>query len=377
MKIHEYQAKEIFKEFGVKTPRGRVAATPEEAEAVAKEVGGPVAVKAQVHVGGRGKAGGIKVAQTPAEAKEAAARILGMDIKGLTVEKVLVEEASRIAKEYYLGFVNDRDAKSVTLMGSSEGGVEIEEVARTNPEAIVKVTMDPCLGLHAFQAFAVGKRLTGDAKKARVVADVLSRIYKAFVAYDCSLAEINPFVETEDGGFVALDAKINIDDNALYRHAELAEGRDDLAEAELRAKAADLSYVPMTGNVACIVNGAGLAMTTMDLIKLYGGEPANFLDVGGSSSPEKILTAMDIIMSSPGVEAILVNIFGGITRCDDVANGLVAALEKHPVKVPLVVRLTGTNEEEAREILKKAGVEAGSDMDAAVKAAVKAARGNA
>lgn len=373
MKIHEYQAKEIFKEFGVKTPRGRVATTPEEAKAVAEEVGGPVAVKAQVHVGGRGKAGGIKVAQTPGEAKEAAARILGMDIKGLTVEKVLLEEASHIAKEYYLGFVNDRDAKSVTLMGSSEGGVEIEEVARTNPEAIVKVTMDPCLGLHAFQAFAVGKRLTGDAKKARVVADVLARIYKAFVAYDCSLAEINPFVETEEGGFVALDAKINIDDNALYRHAELAEGRDDLAQTELCAKAADLSYVPMTGNVACIVNGAGLAMTTMDLIKLYGGEPANFLDVGGSSSPEKILTAMDIVMSSPGVEAILVNIFGGITRCDDVANGLVAALEKHPVKVPLVVRLTGTNEEEAKEILKTAGVEAGSDMDAAVKAAVEAA----
>jgi succinyl-CoA synthetase beta subunit len=314
------------------------------------------------------------VAQAPAEAKEAAARILGMDIKGLTVEKVLVEEASHIAKEYYLGFVADRAAKSVTLMGSSEGGVEIEEVARTNPEAIVKVTMDPCLGLHAFQAFAVGKKLTGDVKKARVVADVLARIYKAFVAYDCSLAEINPFVETEDGDFVALDAKINIDDNALYRHAELAEGRDDLAETELRAKAADLSYVPMTGNVACIVNGAGLAMTTMDLIKLYGGEPANFLDVGGSSSPEKILTAMDIIMSSPGVEAILVNIFGGITRCDDVATGLVAALEKHPVKVPLVVRLTGTNEEEAREILKKAGVEAGSDMDAAVKAAVEEAK---
>ncbi len=373
MKIHEYQAKKIFREFGIKTARGRVAATPEEAEKIAQEVGGPVAVKAQVHVGGRGKAGGIKVAQTPAEAKEAAARILGMDIKGLTVEKVLVEEASHIAKEYYLGFVADRAAKSVTLMGSSEGGVEIEEVARTKPEAIVKVTMDPCLGLHAFQAFAVGKKLSGDVKKARVVADVLARVYKAFVAYDCSLAEINPFVETEEGDFVALDAKINIDDNALYRHAELAEGRDDLAETELRAKAADLSYVPMTGNVACIVNGAGLAMTTMDLIKLYGGEPANFLDVGGSSSPEKILTAMDIIMSSPGVEAILVNIFGGITRCDDVANGLVAALEKHPVKVPLVVRLTGTNEEEAREILKKAGVEAGSDMDAAVKAAVEAA----
>ena len=373
MKIHEYQAKEILREFGIRTPRGRVATTPAEAEAVAAEVGRPVAVKAQVHVGGRGKAGGIKVAQTPAEAKVAAAEILGMDIKGLTVEKVLVEEASVIAKEYYLGFVNDRGAKAVTLMASSEGGVEIEEVARTNPEAIVKVTMDPCLGLHGYQAFLVGKRLTGNAKKARVVADVLGKVYEAFVAYDCSLAEINPFVETEDGEFVALDAKINIDDNALHHHPELADGRDDLARTELRAKAAGLSYVPMTGNVACIVNGAGLAMTTMDLIKLYGGEPANFLDVGGSSSPEKILTAMDIIMSSPGVKAVLVNIFGGITRCDDVATGLVAALRKQPLDVPLVVRLTGTNEEEAKAILKVAGIEAGADMDEAVKAAVAAA----
>lgn len=375
MKIHEYQAKEIFREFGVATPAGHVATSAGEAEKVAAEIGAPVAVKAQVHVGGRGKAGGIKVAQTPAEAKEAAAQILGMDIKGLTVEKVLVEEASRIAKEYYLGFVNDRDAKSVTLMASAEGGVEIEEVARTKPEAIVKETMDLCLGLHPYQAFAVGKRLTGDAKKARAVAAVLGKIYQAFVAYDCSLAEINPFVETEDGAFLALDAKINIDDNALARHPELAAGRDDLAETELRAKAAGLSYVPMEGNVACIVNGAGLAMTTMDLIKLYGGEPANFLDVGGSSSPEKILTAMDIITSSPAVKAVLVNIFGGITRCDDVATGLVAALEKQPLDVPLVVRLTGTNEEEAKEILKKAGIDAGADMDAAVKAAVAAARG--
>jgi len=373
MKIHEYQAKEIFQEFGIRTPRGRVATTPAEAEAVAAEVGRPVAVKAQVHVGGRGKAGGIKVARTPAEAREAADKILGMDIKGLTVEKVLVEEASVIAKEYYLGFVNDRGAKAVTLMASSEGGVEIEEVARTKPEAIVKVTMDPCLGLHPYQAFLVGKRLTGNAKKARVVADVLDKIYKAFVAYNCSLAEINPFVETEDGEFIALDAKINIDDNALHYYPQLAEGRDDLHATELRAKAAGLSYVPMTGNVACIVNGAGLAMTTMDLIKLYGGEPANFLDVGGSSAPEKILTAMDIIMSSPGVKAVLVNIFGGITRCDDVATGLVAALQKQPLDVPLVVRLTGTNEEEARAILKKAGIEAGSDMDEAVKAAVAAA----
>jgi succinyl-CoA synthetase beta subunit len=376
MKIHEYQAKEIFREFGIKTPRGRVAATPAEAEAVAAEVGGPVAVKAQVHVGGRGKAGGIKVAQTPAEAREAAAHILGMAIKGLTVEKVLVEEASEIAKEYYLGFVNDRGAKAVTLMASAEGGVEIEEVARTKPAAIVKVTLDPCLGLQSYQAFAVGKKLTGDAKKARAAADTLQRIYRAFTAYDCSLAEINPFVETAAGDFIALDAKINIDDNALERHAALAEGRDDLAATELRAKAAGLSYVPMEGNVACIVNGAGLAMTTMDLIKLYGGEPANFLDVGGSSSPEKILTAMDIITSSPGVKAVLVNIFGGITRCDDVATGLVAALQKQPLDVPLVVRLTGTNELEAKEILKTAGIEAGADMDEAVKAAVAAAGKN-
>ena len=373
MKIHEYQAKEIFRQFGIQTPAGRMAATPAEAEKIAAEVGGPVAVKAQVHVGGRGKAGGIKLAETPAQAKEAAAAILGMDIKGLKVEKVLVEGASRIAKEYYLGFVQDRRAKAVTLMASAEGGVEIEEVARTKPEAILKVTIDPFLGMHPFQAYAVGKRLTGDHKKARVVADVLGRIYQAFVAYDCSLAEINPFVACADGSFLALDAKINLDDNALERHPELAKGRDDLAATELKAKAAGLSYVPMTGNVACIVNGAGLAMTTMDLIKLYGGEPANFLDVGGSSSPDKILIAMDIIMSSPGVKAILVNIFGGITRCDDVATGLVAALQKHPVKVPLVVRLTGTNEEKAREIMKAAGVTAGSDMDEAVKAAVKAA----
>lgn len=373
MKVHEHQAKEIFARAGIRTPRGKVATTPEEAAAAAAEIGGKVAVKAQVHVGGRGKAGGIKLATTPEEARAVAGQILGMDIKGLKVEKVLVEEASAVAKEYYLGLVQDRGAKAATMMGSAEGGVDIEEVARTKPEAIVKITVDPFVGLLPFQAYTMGKRLTGDHKKARAVADVLAKLYKVFVEYDCSLAEINPFVETAAGEFVALDAKINIDDNALDRHADLAAGRDDLAATELRAKAAGLSYVPMTGNVACIVNGAGLAMTTMDLIKLYGGEPANFLDVGGSSSPEKILTAMDIIMSSPGVKAILVNIFGGITRCDDVATGLVEALKKHPVKVPLVVRLTGTNEEEAKAILAKAGIEAGSDMDEAVKAAVRAA----
>lgn len=373
MKVHEYQAKEIFARAGIRTPRGKVATTPEEAAAAAAEIGGKVAVKAQVHVGGRGKAGGIKLATTPEEARAVAGQILGMDIKGLKVEKVLVEEAAAVAKEYYLGLVQDRGAKAATMMGSAEGGVDIEEVARTKPEAIVKITVDPFVGLLPFQAYTMGKRLTGDHKKARAVAEVLAKLYKVFVEYDCSLAEINPFVETAAGEFVALDAKINIDDNALDRHADLAAGRDDLAATELRAKAAGLSYVPMTGNVACIVNGAGLAMTTMDLIKLYGGEPANFLDVGGSSSPEKILTAMDIIMSSPGVKAVLVNIFGGITRCDDVATGLVEALAKKPLAVPLVVRLTGTNEEEAKAILAKAGIEAGADMDEAVKAAVRAA----
>jgi succinyl-CoA synthetase beta subunit len=326
-------------------------------------------------VGGRGKAGGIKIAKTPDEAYEAGKNILGMDIKGLTVEKVLVEEGSDIDREFYLGIVQDRATQAPVLMVSAEGGVEIEEVARTNPEAIHKAWADPFLGLHAYQAYGLARKLTDDPKEARAMAGILLKLYKVFVENDASLAEINPFVATKAGEFIALDGKINIDDNALDRHPGLAEGRDDVPETELRAKEAGLSFVPLDGDVACIVNGAGLAMTTMDLIKLYGGEPANFLDVGGSSSPDKIVLAMDIIMANPNIKSILINIFGGITRCDDVANGLLQALEQHPLDVPLVVRLTGTNEKEAREILAKAGITAGSDMDEAVKAAVKAANG--
>ncbi len=375
MKIHEYQAKEVFGKYGIPTPKGRVATTPEEVKKIAEEIGGLVAVKSQVHVGGRGKAGGIKIAKTPDEAYEAGKAILGMDIKGLTVEKVLVEEGSDIDREFYLGIVQDRAAQAPVLMASAEGGVEIEEVAKNNPDAIHKAWADPFLGLHSYQAYDLARKLTGDAKEARVVAGILLKLYRVFVESDASLAEINPFVATKSGDFIALDGKINIDDNALDRHPGMAEGRDDVPETELRAKEAGLSFVPLDGDVACIVNGAGLAMTTMDLIKLYGGEPANFLDVGGSSSPDKIILAMDIIMENPNVKSILVNIFGGITRCDDVAKGLLMALEEHPLDVPLIVRLTGTNEDEAREILAKAGITAGSDMDEAVKAAVKAANG--
>ncbi|UCE26982.1 MAG: ADP-forming succinate--CoA ligase subunit beta [Candidatus Coatesbacteria bacterium] len=373
MKIHEYQAKEILAKYGVPTPRGEVATTPEEAKVIAERLGGTVAIKAQVHVGGRGKAGGIKVAKNPDEAFEKASEILGMDIKGLTVEKVLVEEGAEIDREFYLGIVQDRATKAAALMVSAEGGVEIEEVARAKPEAIYKAWADPYHGLRGYVAYSLASRLTEDPKEARTMAAILRKLFTAFVEYDASLAEINPFVATSDGRMIALDAKINIDDNALYKHPDLAEGRDDVEETELRAKEAGLSFVPLDGSVACIVNGAGLAMTTMDLIKLYGAEPANFLDVGGSSNPEKITTAMDIITSYPGVKSVLVNIFGGITRCDDVANGLVAALKERPLDVPLVVRLTGTNEEEARAILEREGISAGSDMDEAVKAAVEAA----
>ena len=375
MKIHEYQAKEIFSEYGIPVPRGRVATTPEDARAIALEIGGLVAVKSQVHVGGRGKAGGIKVAATPDDAFAAAQQILGMDIKGLTVKKVLVEEGAQIDREFYLGIVQDRAAQSPVLMASAEGGVEIEEVARTNPEAIHKAWADPFLGLHNYQAYDLARKLTADPKEARVIAGILLKLFKVFIEQDASLAEINPFVATKSGEFIALDGKINIDDNALERHPGLAAVRDDIPDNELRAKDAGLSFIPLDGDVACIVNGAGLAMTTMDLIKLYGGEPANFLDVGGSSSPDKILLAMDIIMENPNIRAILVNIFGGITRCDDVATGLVQALEQHPLDIPLVVRLTGTNEERAREILAEAGITAGSDMDDAVKGAVAAAKG--
>jgi succinyl-CoA synthetase beta subunit len=377
MKIHEYQAKEIFRKAGIPVPHGEVARTPEEAFEIAVRIGKPVVVKAQVLVGGRGKAGGVKLASDPNEARDKAKSILGMDIKGLKVEKVLVTEAVDIAREIYLGIIVDRKSRKPLMMASSEGGVEIEEVAKTKPEAIHKMVIDPLHGIMPFQCRALALKLGGDMDVVRGIGSIMEKLYCAFVMSDASLAEINPLVVTRDGEVVAIDAKINLDDNALFRHKDLEELRDVAAEdpGELEAKNAGLSFVKLQGDVGCIVNGAGLAMATMDLVKNYGGEPANFLDIGGSSNPEKVITALGIILRDPNVKSIFINIFGGITRCDDVAEGLVKAFEKMKLDLPVVVRLTGTNEDKAREILSVIELQTASTMDEGVKKAIALAAG--
>ncbi len=372
MKIHEYQAKSIFAAYGIPVPRERVAATPAEAVQAATELGLPVVIKAQVLVGGRGKAGGVKRVTTAADVEPTAAAILGMEIKGLPVNKVLVAECADARAEYYVGIIVDRSRRVPVLMASAAGGVEIEEVARVSPEKILKVPISPAVGLLGFQGRNVGMALFGDAKLARDFAAIAQKLYRIFVEQDCSLIEINPLVRLGDGSLLALDAKINFDDNADFRHKEWAELRDLSAEEpkEVEAKAAGLSYVKLSGNVGCIVNGAGLAMATMDLIKRYGGEPANFLDVGGSSSPEKMMTAMRIILADPNVKVILVNIFGGITRCDDIAAGLVQAQQQANITVPIVARLTGTNADKAQELLRGSAVTGAATMAEAVRKAV-------
>jgi succinyl-CoA synthetase beta subunit len=379
MKIHEYQAKETFAAFGIPVPRERVATTPAEAASLARELGMPVVIKAQVLVGGRGKAGGVKKVDDLDQVESVAGSILGMDIKGLKVNKVLVSECVDIKGEAYVGIVIDRASRAPVLMASAAGGVEIEEVAKATPEKILKTTIDPAAGLLGFQARNVGMVLYGDAKLAREFSSIAQKLYRVFVQKDCSLIEINPLVKLGAGALLALDAKINFDDNADFRHKEWEEMRDLSAEepTEVEAKAAGLTYIKLSGNVGCVVNGAGLAMATMDLIKRYGGEPANFLDVGGSSSPDKMVTAMRIILSDPNVKTILINIFGGITRCDDIANGLLAAQKQADIKVPLVARLTGTNAEKAREILKGSPVTPAETMSDAVRKAVSLAGGAA
>ena len=379
MKIHEYQARSILRGRGVPVPRFEVVDDPAEARRVAEEIGGMVVVKAQVHVGGRGKAGGVKLANTPEEAERHARDILGMDIKGLTVRKVMVAHAVDIEREYYVGIVVDRATKGPVYMVSSEGGVDIETVAAETPEKIFKLPIDPVQGLTVAQAAELAAHLDDRVEVVGQVAPVIIKLYNAFVQSDASLAEINPLVVSPDGKVWAVDAKMNIDDNALFRHPDIAEMRDPSGESEELRKAREmgLSFVKLDGNVGCCVNGAGLAMTTMDLIKYYGGEPANFLDIGGSSSPEKVMTAFDIITSDPNVRVILLNIFGGITRCDDVAEGLIEALEARPLSVPLVVRLTGTNEIRARQILAEHGMESAQTMDEAVEKAVAMAGGQA
>jgi succinyl-CoA synthetase beta subunit len=372
LKIHEYQAMEIFAEYGLPVSGFDVATSPADARAAAESRGGSVIIKAQVHVGGRGKAGGVKLARDADEAERHAESILGMDIKGLTVEKVVVAEAVDIDREYYIGIVVDRATKKPVYMVSSEGGVDIEEVARETPEKIHKHTIDPERGLSDAEAAELAARIESDPHVAAQVADAILKLYAAFVGSDASLAEINPLVVTSDGIVRAIDAKMNIDDNALYRHEDIAAMRDASTETVELAKARELglSFVKLDGNVGCLVNGAGLAMTTMDLIKQHGGEPANFLDIGGSSNPDKVATALEIITSDPKVRSILINIFGGITRCDDVARGLVHALERTASDVPIVVRLTGTNEEEAKRVLAEHDLATVDTMDEAVEKAV-------
>lgn len=378
MNLHEYQARDLLRGAGIPFPDGDVASTPDEAAAIAKRIGSRVVIKAQVHSGGRGKAGGVKLAE-PGETASVASRILGMTIKGLVVQKVLVAPAADIASESYVGLLVDRETQRPVFMVSPAGGVDIEEVAATAPEKITRLAIDPRYGLMAHQALGLAIRLYDDFGKARAAASIMQQLYKAFAENGAQLAEINPLVTTPEGQVLALDAKMVIDDNELDRRPDLAALRDDSAEApaEVAAREAGLTFIKLDGNVGCIVNGAGLAMATMDLVKYYGGEPANFLDIGGSSNPEKVVNALRIITADPNVKAILFNIFGGITRTDDVANGIVTATKQFKVNVPVVIRLTGTNEKEAVRILEGVGMRALSDMDAAVEQAVALARGAA
>ncbi len=387
MKVHEYQAKELFRQYGIPVPRGKVAETPEEAKKIAEELGGNLfVVKAQVHAGGRGKAGGVKLAKSPDEVYEVAKKMIGMKLvthqtgpEGKLVRKVLVEEGLNIEKEFYLGMVIDRQTECPVMMASAEGGVEIEEVAKRSPEKILKAFIDPALGMMPFYArqLAFGLGFTGETLKKAV--KFMTSLYRLFIEKDASLAEINPLVLTKEGDLIALDAKINFDDNALYRHPEIAELRDIHEENPLEVEASkyDLNYIKLEGNIGCMVNGAGLAMATMDIIKLYGGEPANFLDVGGAANVERVKNAFRILLSDPNVKAVFINIFGGIVRCDRVAEGVTKAAQELEIKVPMVVRLEGTNKEEAMEILKNSGLSfilATSMADGAEKA-VKAAKG--
>ena len=375
MNLHEYQAKELFRQAGMPVNPGEVASSPDEVRALAEKYGGTVVVKAQVHSGGRGKAGGVKLADGPDEAAEHAEAILGMEISGLVVEELLVSPAEKIATEAYVGVLVDREGQCPVFMVSAEGGVDIEEVAATNPDAVHKLRVDPRYGLMPHQAYWMATRLYDEPALVRQCAKVLSGLYDAFTRNGASMAEVNPLISTEDGQVKAIDAKVSIDGNELFRRPTVEALRDTASEEQgaARAREAGLSFVKLDGSVGCCVNGAGLAMATMDLVKYYGGEPANFLDIGGSSNPDKVVAALEIITADPNVKVILFNIFGGITRCDDVARGIVEAAGRIDIRVPLVIRLTGTNEELAREILADAGFEAVASMDEVVQAAVRVA----
>jgi succinyl-CoA synthetase beta subunit len=387
VKIHEYQGKEIFRRFGLPTPRGIPAFSVDEAVKAAETIGGGVqVVKAQIHAGGRGKGGGVKLAKSSAEVRDLAGKILGMQLvthqtgpKGQRVRRLLIEEGADIAKELYVGMVVDRGTQRVVLMASSEGGIDIEEVAAKTPEKIHKVFIDPMQGLTDSEADAVARKIGIPEEGLKEARQVLQGLYRAFDETDASLAEINPLIVTGDGRVIALDAKLTVDDNGLFRHPDIVEMRDLDEEdpAEVEASKFDLSYISLDGDIGCLVNGAGLAMATMDTIKLYGGSPANFLDVGGGATAEKVTEAFKIMLRNPGLRAILVNIFGGIMKCDTIATGVVAAARDVKLKVPLIVRMKGTNEELGKKILAESGlpVITADNMAEAGKKAVAAARG--
>lgn len=387
MKIHEYQAKALFAAAGIPVAEGRAAFSADEAEQAARQIGGEAwAVKAQIHAGGRGKAGGVKLARSPQQVREAAEQLLGKVLvtaqtgpKGKLVERLYVEAAASVSSEYYAAVLVDRLTQTICLMASCSGGMNIEEIAKTNPQALVKLHVDPNIGLTDEAAEALAKTLGFEAKTAREAARFFKNLYALFVDSDASLVEVNPFALQQDGSILALDAKVTFDDNALFRHPEF-EALRDLSEEdplETRARASSLSYIALDGDIACMVNGAGLAMATMDAIKLYGGEPANFLDVGGSATVDKVTSAFEIMLSNPKVSTVLVNIFGGIMRCDTIAEGIVEACRRVRLSVPLVVRMNGTNEEIGRRILADSGLPiiTASNMAEAASKAVQAAHG--
>ncbi len=379
MKLQEYRSKEILERHGVPLQAGFTATSADEARDAARNVGGPVVVKAQVLVGGRGKAGGVKLAATPDEAAQRAAEIIGLDIKGTKVKTVLVAPAADIAHEYYLGLILDRAARAITVIASAEGGVEIEETAKTNPEAILRLPLHPLIGLQEHETRRIGFFLGIPADLRKDFAKVMRGLYAAFVKSDADLAEINPLVVTDDDRLLALDAKIVLDDSALPRHPDLEEMRDLNEEepSEIAAREAGISFIKLDGSIGCMVNGAGLAMTTMDLVKLAGGEPANFLDIGGGAKQDKVTAAFKIILDDPNVKAILINIFGGITRGDEVARGIVEARAALTRDVPMVVRIVGTNSEEAKPILAQANLITADSLDDAAAKAVAAVGGAA
>lgn len=377
MKVHEYQAKGLFADYGVPVDKSILCKTPEEAVAAYKKLGVQrCVVKAQVHTGGRGKAGGVKLATNETEVRQYANAILGMDIKGFVVDRILIGEAVNIKAEYYVSIVIDRKSKGAILMLSREGGMDIEAVAKDTPEKIFKIAIDPAIGLTDFKAREAAFKLFDDMAQVKQAVPLFQKLYRLFIEKDASLAEINPLVLTQEGELKAIDAKMTFDNNALYRHPDIFDMFEPTAEEqkEQEAKEKGFSYVNLGGEIGCMVNGAGLAMATMDMIKLYGGNPANFLDIGGSSNPQKIVEAMKLLLADQHVRVVLINIFGGITRCDDVAKGLIEAFKTLQTNLPIVIRLTGTNEKEGRELLKGTSFIVAETMSEAGRKAVEAAR---